>query len=240
MLHLVRHFGDEEDKARPCGRCDACTPGETVVRRWRAPTRPESPRLLRLLDALRQRDRQATGQLHREVADAIPERREFEGLLGGLARAGLVRLSPDTFEKEGRTISFQRAALTPEGRAAGSAELAAVPLEESASPASPPRKRSLPKPPRKRRSDPVHAGSGSDPGGTDAPVGLVAELRAWRLAEARRRGVPAFRIFPDRTLFALAEASPASEDALMSVTGVGPRLVRLHGPALLKLLHRRT
>jgi superfamily II DNA helicase RecQ len=48
--------------------------------------------------------------------------------------------------------------------------------------------------------------------------------------------VPAFRIFPDRTLLALAEARPASEDTLMAVTGVGPRLVRLYGPALLKLL----
>ena len=39
MLHLVRHFGDEEDRTRPCGGCDACAPRETVVRRWRPPTR---------------------------------------------------------------------------------------------------------------------------------------------------------------------------------------------------------
>jgi DNA topoisomerase-3 len=170
------------------------------------------------------------------VADAVPERREFEGLLGGLARAGLVRLSPDTFEKDGRTITFQRAALTPEGRSAGPAEIAAVPLEETAPAAARPRKRPLPKPARIRRSAAGHVGPDSDPGGTDAPAELVAKLRAWRLAEARRRGVPAFRIFPDRTLFALAEARPASDDALMAVTGVGPRLVRPYGPALLKLL----
>jgi superfamily II DNA helicase RecQ len=50
--------------------------------------------------------------------------------------------------------------------------------------------------------------------------------------------VPAFRIFPDRTLFALAGARPASEAALTDVTGVGPRLARLYGSALLKLLAR--
>jgi superfamily II DNA helicase RecQ len=155
------------------------------------------------------------------VADVVPERREFEGLLGGLARAGLVRLSPDTFEKEGRTITFQRVALTPQGRSAGPAEISLVALEETA-PARP-RKRPLPKPPRRRRL-------------TAGPAAVVAKLRAWRLAEARRRGVPAFRIFADRTLFALAEARPASEDTLMAVTGLGPRLVRLYGPALLKLL----
>ena len=26
MLHLLRHFGDEEDRTRPCGGCDACAP----------------------------------------------------------------------------------------------------------------------------------------------------------------------------------------------------------------------
>jgi len=111
-----------------------------------------------------------------------------------------------------------------------------VPLEEAAPAAARPRKRALPKPSRKRRSAPGRVGPDSDPGGTDAPAGLVAKLRTWRLAEARRRGVPAFRIFPDRTLFALAEARPASEDTLTAVTGVGPRLARLYGPALLKLL----
>ncbi len=152
MLHLVRHFGDEEDRTRPCGACDACAPGDAVVRRWRPPTRLESQGLTRMLEALRQRDRQATGQLHREVADAVPERRDFEGLLGGLARAGLLHLIPDTFEKDGRTIAFQRASLTSAGRSFGSAEVAAVPLEETAVVAPPSRKRPLPKPPRKRPS----------------------------------------------------------------------------------------
>ena len=237
MLHLVRHFGDEEDTTRPCGRCDACAPGETVVRRWRPPTRAESQGLQRVLEALRQRDRQATGQLHREVAHAVPERREFEEMLGGLARAGLVRLSPDTFEKDGRTITFQRASLTPEGRSAGAAELAAVPLEGTAPVSPATRKRPLPKPPRKRRPTAGRGGTDLD-AAAGAPTGLVAELRAWRLAEARRRGVPAFRIFPDRTLLSLAEARPASEDALIEVSGVGPRLARLYGPALLKLIGR--
>ena len=239
MLHLLRHFGDQEDKTRPCGGCDACAPGETVVRRWRPPTRPEAAGLLRVLEALRQRDRQATGQLHREVADAVPERRAFEGLLGGLARAGLVRLSPDTFEKDGRTITFQRAALTPEGRATGPTQIPSVPLEETAPVAPRRRKPALPKPPRRRRPAAGRAGAEPEPGPARAPAGLVGRLRAWRLAEARRRGVPAFRIFPDRTLLALAEARPASEDALMDVAGVGPRLARLYGPALLKLLAAR-
>jgi DNA topoisomerase-3 len=169
------------------------------------------------------------------VASAVPERRDFEGLLGGLARAGLVRLSPDTFEKDGRTISFQRASLTPQGRAAGPAEIVNVPLEERTPEAPGPRRRPLPKPPRNRRSTLRPGSAVPEPATTEPPADLVAKLRAWRLAEARRRGVPAFRILTDRTLLALAEARPTGEHALLAVAGVGPSLVRLYGPALLKL-----
>jgi DNA topoisomerase-3 len=233
MLHLLRHFGDQEDRTRPCGRCDACAPQETLVRQWRPPTRREAERIARVLEALRQRDRQATGQVHRAVADAVPERRDFERLLGGLVRAGLVRLSPDTFEKDGRTISFQRAALTPEGRAAGPEEIATLSLEDAGalvSPAAP-----LPKPPRKHRPA-ARAPRNAAPDGAGAPPQLVERIRAWRLEEARRRRVPAFRIFGDRTLFALAEARPRDEGALLAVPGLGPKLVQKYGEALLRLV----
>jgi len=243
MLHLLRHFGDEEDRTRPCGGCDACAPQETVVRRWRPPTPREADRLGRVLRVLRERDKQATGQVHRAVADAVPERRDLEALLDGLARAGLVRVTPDTFEKDGRTISFQRAALTPEGRNAGPREVSAVVLEDACAPASTGRGGSrrgpLPKPPRTRRpTDRVPLASGSEPDadGTGAPPELVARLRAWRLDEARRRRVPAFRIFGDRTLFALAASRPGSEGALLAVPGLGPKLVQRYGESLLKLV----
>jgi DNA topoisomerase-3 len=245
MLHLLRHFGDQEDRTRPCGRCDACAPRETVVRQWRAPTRREAERLARVLELLRQRDRQTTGQVHRAVADAVPERRDFERLLGGLVRAGFVRLSSDTFDKDGRTISFQRAALTPEGRAAGPAEVAAVPIEGAEAPAPSEvataatgggegRRRPLPKPPRRR--PPAAAWAETEDGGEGASPELVARLRAWRLQEAHRRRVPAFRIFGDRTLFALAASRPESEGALLAVPGLGPKLVQRYGQALLKLV----
>ncbi len=241
MLQLLRHFGDQEDRTRPCGRCDACAPQETLVRRWRPPTRREAEGIERVLDTLRLRDRQATGQVHRAVLDVVPERRDLERLLGGLVRAGLVQLSPDTFEKDGRTISFQRAALTPEGRRAGPGEITAVPLEDAGALASPATARGggrggpLPKPPRKHRPA-VRATGDVESDGAAAPPELVARIRAWRLEEARRRRIPAFRIFGDRTLFALAETRPEDEGALLAVTGLGPKLVQRYGEALLKLV----
>ena len=131
MLHLVRHFGDQEDTGAPCGICDVCAPGDCVARRFREPSRAEDAALARILAALESGDGQPTGRLHREVFGDGLDRRSFEHLLGGLVRAGLVRVSEESFEKDGKRIEYQRASLTREARLQGSRELIRVPLEEA-------------------------------------------------------------------------------------------------------------
>ncbi|WP_437819996.1 DNA topoisomerase 3 [Sorangium sp. So ce1078] len=116
MLHLVRHFGDQEDTGEPCGLCDACAPAACAAREFRAPSRDEAQAIARILSALRDGE-QPTGRLYREAfADGSLERRDFEHLLGGLVRAGLVEVRDDSFEKAGELITYQRASLTPRGR----------------------------------------------------------------------------------------------------------------------------
>ncbi|WP_437282330.1 DNA topoisomerase 3 [Sorangium sp. So ce375] len=119
MLHLVRHFGDQEDTGEPCGLCDVCAPAACAAREFRAPSRGEAQAIARILAALRESE-QPTGRLYREeFADGSLERRDFEHLLGGLVRAGLVSVREDSFEKAGETITYQRASLTPRGRLGG-------------------------------------------------------------------------------------------------------------------------
>jgi ATP-dependent DNA helicase RecQ len=65
---------------------------------------------------------------------------------------------------------------------------------------------------------------------------LFERLRAWRTRTAAARGVPAYVIFPDATLAALAEARPASDDELREVRGVGPKKLVEYGDELLALL----
>ncbi len=249
MLSLVRHFGDQQDRGGPCGQCDVCAPAPCVVRRHRAPTAQESTVIRGIAEALLRRDRQGAAQLHRESgAEALVDRREFERLLGGLARADLVQVTHDTFEKEGRTIAFQRVSLTSAARRGGFADLSGVAITDDA-PARPGGA-------RKKRSGETRAtataetrasartaadrkgtGSGREPE-TGHP--LVPALKAWRLAEARRQGVPAFRILTDRTLLALVRLGPASEGELLAVPGLGPRRVARYGQRLLGLLGART
>ena len=51
--------------------------------------------------------------------------------------------------------------------------------------------------------------------------GIEEALRAWRLAEARRRGVPAFRILSDQALRAMATRRPGTVRELLAIPGIG-------------------
>jgi ATP-dependent DNA helicase RecQ len=63
-------------------------------------------------------------------------------------------------------------------------------------------------------------------------------LRAWRREEAKRNGVPPFRIFSDRTLRELAAQMPATQGALLAIHGIGSRTAEKYGAAILRLLRQ--
>ncbi|MFO0642164.1 MAG: HRDC domain-containing protein [Polyangiaceae bacterium] len=62
---------------------------------------------------------------------------------------------------------------------------------------------------------------------------LARALRAYRASESKKLGVPAFRVFTEKTLHALVEARPRTMDELGEVPGVGPSFVKRHGVAVL-------
>jgi ATP-dependent DNA helicase RecQ len=65
---------------------------------------------------------------------------------------------------------------------------------------------------------------------------LLERLKQWRRGEASRRAVPAFVIFHDTTLAALAARRPQDLDALAGVKGIGPKKLADFGEALLAIL----
>ncbi len=66
---------------------------------------------------------------------------------------------------------------------------------------------------------------------------LFERLREWRIKLARHEGVPAYVIFTDATLQAIAEERPTDPDTLITVPGVGPRRLTLYGEAVLALVN---
>jgi DNA topoisomerase-3 len=63
-------------------------------------------------------------------------------------------------------------------------------------------------------------------------------LKAWRLAEARKKGVPAFRILTDKALVAVAAGRPRSNAELLGISGIGLGTVEKYGPEIFRILAR--
>jgi DNA helicase II / ATP-dependent DNA helicase PcrA len=65
---------------------------------------------------------------------------------------------------------------------------------------------------------------------------VFERLRTWRLAVARSSSVPAYVVFTDATLTAIAEREPSSEAELAQISGVGARKLGLYGAPVLALV----
>src|SRR5205807_1682406 len=69
---------------------------------------------------------------------------------------------------------------------------------------------------------------------SDAP--LYEALVDWRLRQSRAASAPAYVIFPNTTLAAIATARPRTAGALLDVPGVGPVKADRYGEAVLALV----
>ncbi|MER5502248.1 ATP-dependent DNA helicase UvrD2 [Streptomyces sp. NPDC002561] len=70
---------------------------------------------------------------------------------------------------------------------------------------------------------------------SDMDEALYERLRDWRAVRAREIGQPAYCVFTDKTLMAIAEAVPGSEGELAGISGVGVRKLDRFGTAVLAI-----
>jgi superfamily II DNA helicase RecQ len=244
MATLVRHFGDLADGEKPCGICDFCAPGQCAAQRFRTASEAEHKMLLRVVATLRSGSAKSTGKLCAELCPNNEMSRDaFEEVLGATARAGLLQLSDAAFQKDGKQIPYRKASLTRTGYTVDERTPIKFVMKDTAPPSG---KRKRKKKPtvsvgRKRPSrNETAAGPGPSSKAkgptTEMNTRIEAALRDWRLAEARRHGVPAFRILTDRTLKALATSHPATTEALLAVPGIGSSTVAKYGTNICRVL----
>ena len=74
------------------------------------------------------------------------------------------------------------------------------------------------------------------PARSEPDAALMGELRTLRSEIARTGKVPAYVVFPDRTLSAIAAEAPQSRAALEAVHGMGPSRVEKYGEQVLALI----
>lgn len=74
---------------------------------------------------------------------------------------------------------------------------------------------------------------------SDLDEELLAQLKEWRLEMSKEMKVPAYVVFTDNTLIAIAETLPTDDAALVAIPGIGARKLEQFGPDVLALVRSR-
>jgi DNA topoisomerase-3 len=228
MLALVRYFGDTADSNRRCGVCDFCCPTAALAQSFHPAGELDQAHIQRIIEVLKKGDGIGTGRLHAQTFPNGPlDRRGFEELLNAMARSRLVDIAEASFEKDGKRIDYRKVWLSGFGREDGAASAVLIPEEIESVPRLRPRK-------GRKRAGGVPAAPA--PRGPRKASVVEAALKSWRLAEARRKHVPAFRILSDKTLQAIANRQPGTNSELLAVKGIGPGIAGKYGAEILRVL----
>jgi superfamily II DNA helicase RecQ len=139
-----------------------------------------------------------------------------------MSGAGFLALEDASFEKDGRSISYRKASLTRDGENMEAGDAAAVLMRDSSENAAPAAKVAK----RKQKAAKVEAPLSAE------AAALEERLRAWRREEAGKLGQPAFLVFSDKTLRAIAAECPRTEEDLLAVDGIGPAKAAKFGIAV--------
>lgn len=74
---------------------------------------------------------------------------------------------------------------------------------------------------------------------SDIDEQLLADLKDWRLRISKEMSVPAYVVFTDNTLIAIAESLPGDDAALVAIPGIGARKLEQYGADVLGLVRDR-
>ncbi|MGV0605148.1 ATP-dependent DNA helicase UvrD2 [Mycolicibacterium sp. XJ1904] len=75
---------------------------------------------------------------------------------------------------------------------------------------------------------------------SDIDEQLLSDLKDWRLRTSKEMSVPAYVVFTDNTLIAIAETLPTDDAALVAIPGIGARKLEQYGADVLALVKSRT
>ncbi|KRA18907.1 DNA helicase RecQ [Acidovorax sp. Root568] len=232
-VRLLAYFGEQ---STPCGNCDNCISPPAV---WDA---TDAARKLlstiyrvnqasgisfgtgHIMDILRGKKTEKVAQFgHEKISTfgigADLTEPQLRGVLRQLIATGALGLQKVMLDSG---HSFDTLCLTEGSRAVLKGE---VPVQLRESVSSAPAKRT-----RKGSAPPAAAANL----GPDAQVRFI-NLKAWRAEVAREHNLPAYVIFHDATLAAIAERNPGSLDDLQGISGMGAKKLEAYGAEVLRV-----
>ena len=236
-VRLLAYFGE---KSTPCGNCDNCLNPPAV---WDA---TDAARKLlstiyrvnqasgisfgtgHIMDVLRGKKTEKVAQFgHEKISTfgigADLTEPQLRGVLRQLIATGALGLQKVMLDSG---HSFDTLCLTEGSRAVLKGE---VPVQLRESVSSAPAKRS-----RKSSAPPAAAANL----GPDAQVRFI-NLKAWRAEVAREHNLPAYVIFHDATLAAIAERNPGTLEDLQGISGMGAKKLEAYGAEVLRVVEKR-
>jgi ATP-dependent DNA helicase RecQ len=239
---ILGYFGDPEARAFDgCGACDVCAP---EVRERAAVDEATSLACRQALAAVaRLNGRFGKGRISELLKGATSEafcqtglqHQSTYGLLSAWSLDAVRRLIDrlvDAGYLKTQGLDYPVLQITSEGLTAmkGAAPilLTVEPIEEAPSRAR--RKKEL------ARLSPSERATAIASSTQPADPSLLEALREFRREEARKRSVPAYVVFHDRTLEELAARRPVTAGDLGLVSGLGPKKIELYGEKLLSIL----
>jgi ATP-dependent DNA helicase RecQ len=233
-VRLLAYFGEQ---STPCGNCDNCLNPPAV---WDA---TDAARKLlstiyrvnqasgisfgtgHIMDILRGKKTEKVAQFgHEKISTfgigADLTEPQLRGVLRQLIATGALGLQKVMLDSG---HSFDTLCLTEGSRAVLKGE---VPVQLRESVSSAPAKRT-----RKGSAPPAAAANL----GPDAQVRFI-NLKAWRAEVAREHNLPAYVIFHDATLAAIAERNPGTLDDLQGISGMGAKKLEAYGADVLRVV----
>ncbi|MDP2819463.1 MAG: DNA helicase RecQ [Polaromonas sp.] len=229
-VSLLHYFGED---SQPCGNCDNCLSPPVV---WDA---TEAARKMlsciyrvqqasgisfgagHLMDILRGKttekvlqhshDKLSTFGIGVDLSEV-----QWRGVLRQLIAKGMVRVDPDAFN----TLQ-----LLPDARQVLKGEVSVLLREQAASGAGERRKKSTKTSVKGMAEASLNAGA----------LERLARLKAWRAEVAREHNLPAFVIFHDATLRAIAERAPQTLTDLEGISGIGVKKLEAYGNEVLRV-----
>ncbi|MDP3619124.1 MAG: DNA helicase RecQ [Ramlibacter sp.] len=231
-VRLLGYFGEA---STPCGNCDNCIAPPAV---WDG---TDAARKLlstiyrvqqqsgvsfgagHIMDILRGKATEKVKQFGHEGLSTFGIGAQFSevqlrGVLRQLIATGALSVDSEAFNTL-RLTSGSRAVLRGE---------TVVQLRESVSLPSPSRRRTT------ERTRPPVAAAGLTIDGANR----FAALKSWRADVAREHNLPAYVIFHDATLAAIAAMSPRSLDDLQGISGIGATKLEKYGQDVLRVVAR--
>jgi ATP-dependent DNA helicase RecQ len=229
-VRLLGYFGED---STPCGNCDNCLNPPEV---WDGTD--AARKLLSTIYRVQQQSGISFGAGH--VMDIVRGKKTEKVAQFGHERLTTFGIGAEFSEAQLRGVLRQliaTGALAVDGQAFNTLQLTegsravlkgetAVQLRESVS---------LPADARRRKGGSAKSAPAVAAGLTDSGQARFAALKAWRAEVARAHNLPAYVIFHDATLAAIAALAPQSLSDLQNISGIGAKKLEAYGEEVLRV-----